>query len=31
MERRQNHEGVLWALLCFMTWHRMYVEARDVG
>jgi asparagine synthase (glutamine-hydrolysing) len=28
MERRQNHEGVLWALLCFMTWHRMYVEAR---
>jgi asparagine synthase (glutamine-hydrolysing) len=26
MERRQNHEGVLWALLCFSTWHRAYVE-----
>jgi asparagine synthase (glutamine-hydrolysing) len=25
-ERRQNHEGVLWALLCFTTWHRAYVE-----
>jgi len=26
MERRQNHEGVLWALLCFQTWHQAYVE-----
>lgn len=26
MERRQNHEGVLWGLLCFLTWHRAYVE-----
>ncbi|MGE3595683.1 MAG: asparagine synthase (glutamine-hydrolyzing) [Dehalococcoidia bacterium] len=25
-EGRQNHEGVLWALLCFLTWHRVYVE-----
>ncbi len=22
----QNHEGVLWGLLCFLTWHRAYVE-----
>ena len=26
-EHRQNHEGVLWALLCFSTWHRGWVEA----
>lgn len=25
-ERRQNHEGVLWGLLCFLTWHRSYVS-----
>ena len=25
-EHRQNHEGVLWALLCFSTWHRGWVE-----
>jgi asparagine synthase (glutamine-hydrolysing) len=25
--RRHNHEGVLWALLCFSAWHRLYVEA----
>jgi asparagine synthase (glutamine-hydrolysing) len=25
-ERKQNHESVLWSLLCFMTWHRLYVE-----
>jgi len=24
--RRHNHEGILWALLCFSTWHRLYVE-----
>jgi asparagine synthase (glutamine-hydrolysing) len=22
----QNHEGVLWGLLCFLTWYRSYVE-----
>jgi asparagine synthase (glutamine-hydrolysing) len=26
-ERRQNHESVLWSLLCFMTWHRIYLES----
>lgn len=26
-EGRQNHEGVLWALLSFMTWHRTFVES----
>jgi len=25
-DRQQNHEGILWALLCFSTWHRLYVE-----
>ena len=24
--RSQNHERMLWALLCFSTWHRLYVE-----
>jgi asparagine synthase (glutamine-hydrolysing) len=24
---RQNREGVLWELLCFSVWHRLYVEA----
>lgn len=28
VERRQNHEGVLWGLLCFLTWHRTYVETQ---
>ncbi len=23
---RQNQERMLWALLCFSTWHRLYVE-----
>src|SRR5439155_1499875 len=23
--RRHNREGILWALLCFSTWHRLYV------
>jgi len=27
MERRHNHESALWSLLCFMTWHRNFVEA----
>ena len=27
MDRKQNHESVLWGLLCFMTWHRLYVES----
>jgi asparagine synthase (glutamine-hydrolysing) len=25
--QRQNREGILWALLCFVTWHRVYVES----
>jgi asparagine synthase (glutamine-hydrolysing) len=25
--RRHNREGILWALLCFSTWHRLYVES----
>jgi asparagine synthase (glutamine-hydrolysing) len=25
-ERRHNREGILWALLCFSTWHRLFVE-----
>jgi asparagine synthase (glutamine-hydrolysing) len=28
VEGRQNHEGVLWGLLCFMTWYGTYVEGR---
>ena len=24
--RRHNRETILWALLCFSTWHRIYVE-----
>ncbi len=24
--RRHNREGILWELLCFSTWHRLYVE-----
>jgi len=23
---RQNREGILWALLCFSVWHRLYME-----
>ena len=23
---RHNREGILWALLCFSTWHRLYVD-----
>jgi asparagine synthase (glutamine-hydrolysing) len=23
---RQNREGILWALLCFSVWHRLYAE-----
>ena len=23
---RQNRERILWALLCFSTWHRLYAE-----
>jgi len=25
-ERRNNNERILWGLLCFSTWHRLYVE-----
>ena len=28
---RHNREGILWALLCFSTWHRLYVEKSRVG
>ena len=28
-KRRHNREGVLWALLMFSTWHRLYVESRN--
>ena len=24
--RRHNREGILWALLCFSAWHRLYAE-----
>jgi asparagine synthase (glutamine-hydrolysing) len=24
---RHNREGILWELLCFSTWHRLYVES----
>ncbi len=24
--RRHNREGILWGLLCFSVWHRLYVE-----
>jgi asparagine synthase (glutamine-hydrolysing) len=24
--RRHNREGILWELLCFSVWHRLYVE-----
>lgn len=26
VRREQNHEGVLWGLLCFMRWHEAFVE-----
>ena len=26
LEGRQNRERILWGLLCFSTWHRLYVE-----
>jgi asparagine synthase (glutamine-hydrolysing) len=29
--RRHNHEGILWALLCFSTWHRLFVEGSVEG
>ncbi|HEY2850579.1 MAG TPA: asparagine synthase (glutamine-hydrolyzing) [Gemmatimonadaceae bacterium] len=27
---RHNREAILWALLCFSTWHRLYVESAAV-
>jgi hypothetical protein len=24
--RRHNREGILWSLLCFSVWHRVYIE-----
>jgi asparagine synthase (glutamine-hydrolysing) len=29
-DRRRNWEGVLWALLCFSTWHRIFLEGPAV-
>jgi asparagine synthase (glutamine-hydrolysing) len=29
-EGRQNREGILWALLCFSTWHRLYLEGPSI-
>jgi asparagine synthase (glutamine-hydrolysing) len=29
--RRHNREAILWALLCFSTWHRLFVEASPAG
>ena len=26
VSRRHNREGILWSLLCFSTWHRLYLE-----
>jgi asparagine synthase (glutamine-hydrolysing) len=26
VSRKRNREGILWALLCFSTWHRLYAE-----
>jgi asparagine synthase (glutamine-hydrolysing) len=26
MSRRRDREGILWALLCFSTWHRLVME-----
>jgi asparagine synthase (glutamine-hydrolysing) len=28
--RRHNREGVLWGLLCFSTWHRLFLENAPV-
>jgi asparagine synthase (glutamine-hydrolysing) len=28
---RQNHEGVLWGLLCFAAWHRHYLGGGPAG
>ncbi len=28
--RRHNREAILWALLCYSTWHRLYVESSAV-
>jgi asparagine synthase (glutamine-hydrolysing) len=25
--RKRNREGILWGLLCFSTWHRIYAES----
>jgi asparagine synthase (glutamine-hydrolysing) len=27
MSRRHDREGILWAMLCFSTWHRVFVES----
>jgi asparagine synthase (glutamine-hydrolysing) len=30
VSRRHNREGILWELLCFSTWHRLYLETQFV-
>lgn len=30
-EGRQNREGILWGLLCFSTWHRLYQEGPAIA
>jgi asparagine synthase (glutamine-hydrolysing) len=30
LSRRHNREGILWALLCFSTWHRLFIETSSV-
>src|SRR5439155_1053222 len=30
LTHRHNREGILWAMLCFSTWHRLYVEGVTV-
>lgn len=27
--QRQNRSGILWNLLCFSAWHRLYIEAKS--
>lgn len=29
--RRENREGILWAVLCFLTWHERYGRAAATG
>jgi hypothetical protein len=31
LRRRRNRESVLWALLAFSIWHRLYLEPRSIA